>query len=128
MTEEHQKMREMVALAYAFALYKQYAEKEAAGILSIDLSTLKRWRRKGLVQFVPFGDGGVRYLGIHIADIILKGTSKWQDATLNENSASASISSDNAPEAKPGIDAGRRDALPSASASAQRILRKQSKG
>ncbi len=67
-------MRAAVAAEYGFALYKQYGEEEAAALIRRDHTTLKRWRRQGKVPFVPQGDRNVRYLGIHIADILLFGT------------------------------------------------------
>jgi transposase-like protein len=68
--------REAVAKAYGFQLYHQYGEEEAAHFLRKDHSTLKRWRRKGMVRFVNMGDRGVRYLGFDIADMILKGVNR----------------------------------------------------
>jgi hypothetical protein len=45
-SEDHNKLREAVAVENGFALYRQYSEKEAARFAHIDSSTLKRWRRK----------------------------------------------------------------------------------
>lgn len=66
-------MREGIAKEYGFALYRQYGEAEAAHYLKVDQSTLKRWRRKGLTSFVNMGERQIRYLGIHIADMLIKG-------------------------------------------------------
>lgn len=71
-------MREAVAKEYGFALYRRYSEPEAAHYLSVDLSTLKRWRRAGKTPFVNLGERQVRYLGVHIADMMLWGE-KWRD-------------------------------------------------
>ncbi len=73
MTEEVKGMREAVAKEYGFALFRQYGEEQAAHIINIDPSTLKRWRRDGLTQFVALGPRKIRYLGIHIADMLLRG-------------------------------------------------------
>lgn len=50
-------------------------EKYASHKLNIrkDLSTLKRWRKKGMVTFVPMGERGVGYMGTEIAKMIIKG-------------------------------------------------------
>lgn len=66
-------MREKIAEANGFVLYKQYAEPQAAHILGLDLSTLKRKRRAGKIIATPMGERKIRYLGIHIADAFLKG-------------------------------------------------------
>lgn len=66
-------MREAVAKEYGFSLYRQYGEEEAAHFLRKDLSTLKRWRRKGLTPFISMGERQIRYLGVHIADMLIKG-------------------------------------------------------
>lgn len=66
-------MREAVAREYGIALYRHYGEEQAAHILSVDRSTLKRWRADGLTPYVAMGPRKVRYLGLHIADILVKG-------------------------------------------------------
>jgi hypothetical protein len=64
-------MREKVAEEYGFALYRQYGEEQAAHFMAIDLSTLKRRRAKGEVPHIRMGERQIRYLGIHIADVLL---------------------------------------------------------
>jgi hypothetical protein len=71
MDEEHQFMREKVAEEYGFSLYRLYGEAQAAHYLGVDLSTLKRRRNKGQVPHVRLGERQVRYLGLHVADMIL---------------------------------------------------------
>ena len=68
-------MREAIAKEYNIALYRQYGEDQAAHILNVDPSTLKRWRRdrEKEVKFIKFGPRKIRYLGIHIADLLMKG-------------------------------------------------------
>jgi predicted site-specific integrase-resolvase len=66
-------MREAVAKEYGFSLYRQYGEEQAAHILAVDHSTLKRWRAEGLTPYVRMGPRKVRYLGTHIADLLIKG-------------------------------------------------------
>lgn len=68
---ELEAMREKVAAANNFSLYKQYNEETAAHLLGCDLSTLKRWRREGIVPFVRYSPRKVRYLGVFIADLML---------------------------------------------------------
>jgi hypothetical protein len=119
--EEHQMLREKVALENGFSLYRQYAEKEAAAFIKRDLSTLKRWRRKGMTRYVPFGEDGVRYLGIHIADMIIRGTGTWPD----DNSPSANILSPKGPAPSGGTEPGTTSTSngPIASAWARKTLR-----
>jgi predicted site-specific integrase-resolvase len=64
-------MREGVAAELKIALYRQYNEPQAAAFIGIDLSTLKRWRREGKVPYLQMSERKVRFLGIHIVDIIL---------------------------------------------------------
>lgn len=71
--DEHQHMREAVALEHGFSLYGNYPEKQVAHILKKDISTLKRWRKKGYTPYIPMGEREVAYLGIHIADMLIKG-------------------------------------------------------
>ncbi|WP_442577886.1 hypothetical protein ACSBOB_20275 [Mesorhizobium sp. ASY16-5R] len=69
--KEIEMMREGLAKEYGFALYRQYGEAEAAHFLRVDLTTLMRWRRAGKTRCVNLGERKVRYLGIHIADMML---------------------------------------------------------
>lgn len=89
--DDIQTMREGVAKEYGIALFRVYSEPEAAHFLKIDLSTLKRWRRAGKTAFVNMGERKVRYLGIHIADMMIKGAD-WHDTSRetfkSENSGS----------------------------------------
>jgi hypothetical protein len=89
-SEDHNKLREAVAVENGFALYRQYSEKEAARFAHIDSSTLKRWRRKALGSYIRFGTTGVRYLGIHVADLIIRGTDQWDDARIAASSLGSS--------------------------------------
>ena len=66
-------MREAFAKEYGFALFRQYEEKQVAHILSKDISTLKRWRKKGLTKYVRMGDREIAYRGIDIADMLIRG-------------------------------------------------------
>ena len=119
----YQMLREKVALEHGFALYRNYLPKQAADILKIDLSTIKRWTGKKRILSKQFGADGVRYMGIELADVIIKGTRPWDD-TPSDNSSSDGIGSDSAKAPPPGIAAGGKGAGPSASLSARRILRK----
>lgn len=71
-------MREAIAKEYGIRLFRQYSEPEAAAFLRKDLSTLKRMRRAAKVPFVSLGERQIRYLGIHIVDLIAFGD-KWRD-------------------------------------------------
>ncbi|WP_244434342.1 helix-turn-helix domain-containing protein [Agrobacterium tumefaciens] len=71
--DEQQAMREAIAKEYGITLYRQYGEDQAAHLINIDRSTLKRWRRKGLTPFVALGPRKIRYLGIHIVDLLRAG-------------------------------------------------------
>jgi len=68
-----EQMREAIAKEYDIALYRQYGEEQAAHILNVDPSTLKRWRAAGRTLFVQMGPRKIRYLGIHLADMLMKG-------------------------------------------------------
>ena len=120
-------MREAVAIENGFTLYRHYSEKEAARLIQVDPSTLKRWRRKALTPYVRFGVDGIRYLGVHIADLIIKGTGPWDDTPAGLSKLALS-GSDSGQEARLGTDAGEERTGPSALASARRILKKQSSG
>lgn len=78
MDDGWESMREKVAQEYGFALYRQYGEAQAAHIIGVDLSTLKRRRTSGKVPHVRMGERQVRYLGIHLADILL-GRPDWPE-------------------------------------------------
>jgi hypothetical protein len=100
---ERQKVRHAVAEQYGLKLYAQYTEEEAAvEFLRIDVSTLKRWRRTGRTSYVRFGDRAVRYLGVHIADLLAFGVNDPCD----ESSRSANIRSGGAAAPAPGIASG----------------------
>jgi hypothetical protein len=71
--DKHQIMREAVAHEYGFKLYRQYAEKEVCAFLKKDISTLKRWRRKGLIEFIRMGPKHIQYFGYQVADMLIKG-------------------------------------------------------
>lgn len=97
--DELQAMREGVAKEYGFSLYRRYSEPEAAHFLSVDVSTLKRWRRAGKTPAVNMGERQVRYLGLHIADMMIKGA-EWQSIS-DVPSKSGPTGSPSAPEAPP---------------------------
>ena len=71
--DKHAIMREAVANEYGFKLYRQYAEKEVCAFLKKDISTLKRWRRKGLIEFIRMGPKHIQYFGYQVADMLIKG-------------------------------------------------------
>ncbi|WP_322884195.1 hypothetical protein U8C35_06590 [Sinorhizobium medicae] len=95
---EVNQMREQVALQRGITLYEQYSEPQAAHFVGVDLSTLKRMRRAAKVPFVSLGERHIRYLGIHIVDLIAFGD-KWRDIA-SENSKSEITGLANAPEAR----------------------------
>ncbi len=71
-------MVEQVAKANGIVIGKWYSEPEAAHFLKIDLSTLKRHRRDGLVEHVSLGPRSVRYTGLQVIKIILRGLGNGQ--------------------------------------------------
>jgi len=77
--DDKEAMRVAIAKEYGFALYRRYSEPQAAAYLGVDLTTLKRWRRAGKTPAVNMGERQVRYLGIHIADMMLWGD-RWSEA------------------------------------------------
>ncbi|WP_425107234.1 helix-turn-helix domain-containing protein [Ancylobacter sp.] len=128
MVDERQKMREGIALEYGIALYRQYGEEQAAHFLNIDVSTLKRWRRRGITPHIRMGERGVRYLGQHIVDLLLKGTEGWDDAQ-QATSGSESGSLPGEVKAPHGIGAAstKRPDGQTVTALAQQTFRKPSK-
>ena len=72
-TDEHQALRLKVAEANGFSLYRVYFEKEFCAFVSIEASTAKRWRKKGVVPYISLAGGGIRYLGLQIADVLILG-------------------------------------------------------
>ncbi|WP_246675127.1 hypothetical protein [Mesorhizobium sp. B2-3-4] len=71
MDEEYQKVREAIMQKHGIDPYHRYGEEQAAHFVDIDLSTLKRWRAQNLVPAIRLGPRKVRYLGIHVADMML---------------------------------------------------------
>ncbi|WAP69018.1 hypothetical protein [Jiella pelagia] len=78
------------------ALYREYGEKEAVFLLGQDESSVKRWRRAGLIPYRPLGEKGVRYLGLQICDIYLFGNraAELWGGTQSENSNSENTGSE----------------------------------
>src|SRR5262245_26317660 len=70
---ELNKLREAIAEEYGIALFRHYREKDAAEIWGVDVSTVKRWRREGRILFIEMPNGGIKYLGLHIVDVLLLG-------------------------------------------------------
>jgi predicted site-specific integrase-resolvase len=70
---DDQAVREAIAKEYGISLYRQYGEEQAAHIVNIDKSTLKRWRRNGRTPFIALGPRKIRYFGYQIADMLIKG-------------------------------------------------------
>lgn len=67
------KLRAAVAAEYDISLYRQYGEKSAATIWGVDVSTAKRWRREQSIPFVEMPNGGIKYLGFQIVDVLIFG-------------------------------------------------------
>lgn len=126
--DEVSKMREAIARERGIGLYAEYSEAEAAHRLGIDHSTLKVMRRQEKVPYVRFSARKIRYLGIHIVDLIGWGD-KWRDiqsaSFKSENTGSPSEKA--APRgAAPGST--QRGAKPEEYHLAQTILARPSKG
>lgn len=133
------KLREKVAEQYGIALYKQYSEKQAAGILAKDVGTLKRWRAQRKIPHIRLGDS-VRYFGFHLVDVLIRGTrdegtaevevinpkgnpgGSWQSTGI-ESSGSASIGLPDEQTVQPTTDAGSTGDRSGAFRLARRTLR-----
>lgn len=76
-------MREGIAEEYGFALFRQYSEKQAAGLIGYSYDTLKRKRLQGLVPYVDKGGDSIGYLGFHLADILLYGVQANEKSAPN---------------------------------------------
>ena len=124
---EHDMLREGVAKEYGISLFRQYGEEQAAHYLGVDISTLKNWRRRGLIRATNLGVRKVRYLGLDIVDKLILGD-KWRD-TESETSKSANIGSLKNLEALPTAEHGltAKPAKPDVFRLAQMTLGKPSK-
>ncbi|WP_398469107.1 hypothetical protein [Tardiphaga sp.] len=118
-------MREQLAQHHGFQLLEAYGEEQAAAFLEVNLSWMKEMRAANKIPYVRYSERKIRYRGWMIADIMILGD-RWAD-TQKDFSSSAPTISASGQEAQHGIDAGKKDVLPNASASAQRILKKPSK-
>jgi hypothetical protein len=118
-------LREQLANYHGFELLKKYGEEQAAALLGVNVSWMKEMRRAKKIPYVQLSERKVHYRGWMIADLMILGD-RWAD-TQKEISNSALTISASEPEAPHGTDAGKRDALPNASASARRILKKPNK-
>jgi hypothetical protein len=72
MSISEEEVKELEA-AYQIKKWSHYAEKEVAHMLKVDPSTLKRWRYKGKVPFIEWGDREIHYRGIDIMRIVTQG-------------------------------------------------------
>jgi hypothetical protein len=126
--EELKEMRLGICEEYKIKYFATYDEEQVALFLGKDPSTIKRWRGAGKIfPVVEPGGKGIRYFGFQIADMIMGRPQPWENTT-SEILDLEPTGSGNEVGAKPGIDAGKKDALPNASASARRILKKQNNG
>jgi hypothetical protein len=125
-SDELEVMRLRVAQAHGFDPYLTYTEKQVAGFLKKDLTTLKRWRKKAYIAFDRQGPKLISYLGSDVADFLLgKRSSEWQ-STPSENSKSENIGSPRKANAPHGAGPGstRMPDRPDAFLLAQTILKK----
>ena len=69
-----EKMREAVAAEMGVKLYALYTMVSAAMILcgTEDTTSIKRWKKSGLLESVAHGDRGVRFFGYQLVDFYLK--------------------------------------------------------
>ena len=67
------RLREAIAAEYKILPYRQYGEKQAAEFWGIDVSTAKRWRRERSVPFIEMPNGGIKYFGFQIIDVLIFG-------------------------------------------------------
>lgn len=98
----HDMLRDGVAKEYGISVFRQYGEEQAAHYLGVDVSTLKKWRRRGLVRAINLGERKVRYLGLDIVDKLIL-SDKWRDIP-NESSKSGNTGFPSGPEAPHGAE------------------------
>lgn len=75
------KLRQAIADEYRIALFRHYREQDAAKFWDVDISTVKRWRREGRIPFIAMPNGGIKYLGLQIVDVLLLGSRALQGYT-----------------------------------------------
>lgn len=111
--DDHNDLRLKVAAEYGFSLYRAYGEKQVAGFLGKDISWFKRHRKAENIPFIQDAGGGITYLGMHVADMILLGkdAGKLWDDTRNETfrlESTGSESGETPPHGAPATSKGDR--------------------
>jgi hypothetical protein len=122
-------MRLEVAKAHGFELGQTYTEKQVAGFLRKDASTLKRWRKRGYIPFKKMGPKLVHYVGSDLADFLLgKKGGEWEN-TQSGNSRSGNITYPSEREVPPttGHSTTRKPSARDALASARKSIQKPQK-
>jgi hypothetical protein len=97
-------LRERIARANEFVLYRQYGEAEAAEFLKVHPQTLKKLRLEGKIEFLRIGKRAIAYFGFQIADYLI-GAIEWRQRA-NPSTNSAKSGSARAAKAQTSIDTG----------------------
>ena len=94
-------MRRQIAEDHGFALYKHYAERDAAAFLRLHPVTLKKIRLAGSIGYISKGRRAIAYFGFQIADYLIDQLETMPRYTKH-NSRSANGGSPSGAEAPPG--------------------------
>lgn len=114
-----------IARENGFHVYQIYLEKEAACLLGMHFSTLRRIRCRKNIAFLKKGERSVSYFGYHLIDYLLA-QEICQNTQSKTDTKSVIIGSPKEKEVRRGTECGSIRALDkhAALASAQRILKK----
>jgi hypothetical protein len=94
-------LRRQIAQDHGFALYKHYAEPDAAAFLRLHPVTLKKIRLAGSIGYISKGRRTIAYFGFQIADYLIDQVRPCR-AIPNTAFRSANGGSPNGAEAPPG--------------------------
>jgi len=71
MSCDRETLRRQIAEDHGFALYKHYAECDAAAFLRLHPVTLKKIRLAGSIGYISKGRRAIAYFGFQIADYLI---------------------------------------------------------
>ena len=81
-------LRQQIAEGHGFALYRHYAEREAAAYLGLHPVTLKKARLAGSIGYIAKGRRAIAYFGFQIADYLID---QVRPCRATANTASRSV-------------------------------------
>ena len=122
-------LQRQIARDHGFALYKHYAEPDAAAFLGIHPVTLKKLRLAGAIGYICKGRRSIAYFGFQIADYLIDQLRPCR-ATPNTVFKSGNGGSPSGAEAPPGMPPAMtpRPSARDVSVLARTILSRRGKG